>query len=385
MTGNKKIFIIAGEASGDLHGSELIKEIKKIDSKVEIWAVGGDKMKEAGANILVPSSRLSVVGLTEVLSHAFPIVSSFFTIRSCLKKGGFNLLILIDFPEFNMLMARFAKKIGLKVLYYISPQVWAWRQGRVKKIRKYVDKLAVILPFEKDFYKRYGLEVEYVGHPLIDVVKEPEDKEEFVTRVGLKDTETLISLLPGSRRSEIKSLLPLMLEVSKKLTNEFDKLRFFVAIAPNLTKETEQFIIDLVNNEKEDGLKISCLKNSTYHALSCSRFALLASGTAALEAAILNCPMIVLYKLSPITYFLGRLLIKVKWVSLVNLIAQKQIVPELLQHDANIKKVYEEAKRYLEDDKLYINTKKELVDLKKRLGDGDAAKKTAKIALELIN
>ncbi len=383
MTGNK-IFIIAGEASGDLHGSELIKEIKKINSKVKIWAVGGNKMKEAGANIVVPSRQLSVVGFTEVFSHLFPIISSFFAIRALLKKGGFNLLILIDFPEFNLLMARFAKSIGIKVFYYISPQVWAWRQGRVKKIKKYVDKMAVILPFEKDFYSKYGLKVEYVGHPLIDVVKEPKDKKKFLKKIGLKENEILISLLPGSRSSEIKTLLPLMVETAEKLKNEFTNLRFFVPIAPDLTKEMNNFIKNLVNKKRDEGLEISTFEESTYYALSSSRFAILASGTVTLEAAILNCPMIVLYKVSPLTYFLGKLLIRVKWVSLVNLIAQKQIVPELLQHEANIKRVYEEAKRYLEDDEFYNNTKKELYNIRKMLGKGGAAKKAARLALELL-
>ncbi len=375
-----RIFVITGEASGDLHGSNLIKEIKKSRPEIDIWAVGGEKMAMAGANILIPSQSLSVVGVLEVFSHMGPILSSFFKVRKWLKEHRPDLLILIDFPEFNLLMARFAKGLGIKVFYYISPQLWAWRQGRVKKIKRYVDKMAVILPFEKEFYSRFGVDVEYVGHPLLDSIK---SKEEYSKEIVPSVKKTLIGLLPGSRKGEIETLLPVMLRVSVDLSKRFKDLQFVLPIAPGLPEQIKDFIEK--NVKKASRLvDIRAEEGMTYRVLAGAKFSIVASGTVTLEAAILDCPVIVVYKVSRVNTFLGKLVIRVPFVSLVNLIAGREIVPELLQEKCNEKEITLVAENFLKDDERLVEIKKGLKEVRKRLGKGGASKRAAKLALSLI-
>ena len=375
-----RIFVITGEASGDLHGSNLIKEIKKSRPEIDIWAVGGEKMAMAGAKILIPSQSLSVVGILEVFSHTGPILSSFFKVRKWLRENRPDLLILIDFPEFNLLMARFAKGLGIRVFYYISPQLWAWRQGRVKKIKRYVDKMAVILPFEKEFYRRFGIDVEYVGHPLLDFLK---SKEEYLNGIVSDDKKTLIGLLPGSRKREIETLLPVMLGTSLELSKRFKDLQFILPMAPGLSREVKDFIKNKVK-EVSRLIDIRAEEGMTYQVLSRARFSIVASGTVTLEAAILDCPVIVVYKVSRVNTFIGKLIIRVPFVSLVNLIAGKEIVPELLQERCNEKEIIRASEDLLKNDKKLSEIKEGLREVRKRLGKGGASKRAAEVALSLI-
>ena len=376
-----RIFVIAGEASGDLHGSNLIKEIKKRRPEIDIWAVGGEKMAMAGANILIPSQSLSVVGILEVFSHTGPILSSFFKVRKWLRENRPDLLILIDFPEFNLLIAKFAKGLGIKVFYYISPQLWAWRQGRVKKIKRYVDKMAVILPFEKEFYRRFGINVEYVGHPLLDFLK---NKEEYLKGVLFDNKKTLIGLLPGSRKREIETLLPVMLKASVELSKRFKDLQFILPMAPGLSREIKDFIKKKVK-EASKLIDLRAEEGITYQVLSNARFSIVASGTVTLEAAILDCPIIVVYKVSRVNTFIGKLIIRIPFVSLVNLIAGKEIVPELLQEKCNEKEIIRASENLLQNDNRLSEIKKGLKDVRNRLGEGGASKKAAEVALSLID
>ncbi len=375
-----RIFVIAGEASGDLHGSNLINEIKKRRPEIDIWAVGGEKMAMAGANILIPSQSLSVVGILEVFSHTGPILSSFFKVRKWLRENRPDLLILIDFPEFNLLMAKFAKGLGIKVFYYISPQLWAWRQGRVKKIKRYVDKMAVILPFEKEFYSRFGINVEYVGHPLLDFLK---NKEEYLKGVVFDNKKTLIGLLPGSRKREIETLLPVMLKASVELSKRFKDLQFILPMAPGLSREIKDFIKKKVE-ETSRLIDLKAEEGITYQVLSNARFSIVASGTVTLEAAILDCPIIVVYKVSRVNTFIGKLIIRVPFVSLVNLIAGKEIVPELLQEKCNEKEIIKASRDLLKNDNRLSEIKKGLKDVRNMLGECGASKRAAEAALALI-
>ncbi len=375
-----RIFVIAGEASGDLHGSNLINEIKKRRPEIDIWAVGGEKMAMAGANILIPSQSLSVVGILEVFFHTGPILSSFFKVRKWLRENRPDLLILIDFPEFNLLMAKFAKGLGIKVFYYISPQLWAWRQGRVKKIKRYVDKMAVILPFEKEFYSRFGINVEYVGHPLLDFLK---NKEEYLKGVVFDNKKTLIGLLPGSRKREIETLLPVMLKASVELSKRFKDLQFILPMAPGLSREIKDFIKKKVE-ETSRLIDLKAEEGITYQVLSNARFSIVASGTVTLEAAILDCPIIVVYKVSRVNTFIGKLIIRVPFVSLVNLIAGKEIVPELLQEKCNEKEIIKASRDLLKNDNRLSEIKKGLKDVRNMLGECGASKRAAEAALALI-
>lgn len=381
----EKVFIIAGEASGDLHGSSLVKELKRINPSLEIHAVGGERMERAGAHILVPYSDLSVVGLFEVFSHVMPILRAYKKVKNYLRENRPSLLILIDFPEFNLLMAQHAKDIGIPVFYYISPQIWAWRQGRVKKLRKLVDKMAVILPFEKEFYRSHGMEVEFVGHPLLDSVKATESREMFFKRHGFKGDKMLMSLLPGSRAGEIKHHIDLFIESSLLIARKRADTIFCLPLASSLKLD----LVHLVKERAEaavqrHGLKIHIVQDETYNAINASDLVIAASGTVTMEAAIFGVPMIVTYRVSPVSYYLGRRLIKVKWIGLVNIVAEKEVVPEILQREATPENLAKVALNIMEDERERKRILKGIRQAVARLGSPGAAKRVAFLISDIL-
>ncbi|MBN1624945.1 MAG: lipid-A-disaccharide synthase [Deltaproteobacteria bacterium] len=377
----KHILIVAGEASGDLHGAALVRAIKKLDQGIAISGIGGRKMEEAGVHITAQSSDIAVVGLTEVFSKLKKIIKAHGDMRSLLKNAGPDLLILIDFPDFNISLARTAVRYKVPVLYYISPQVWAWRSGRVKKIAKRVDKMAVILPFEKDFYMKSGadIDVEYVGHPVMDAIPERPDRETISTEMGLGSGRPVIGLLPGSRTDEINNLLPCMIGAAEMLSSRYPGMQCILPLAPTISHELVQSFIDMTT------IKITVSQSDIYSALSACDLVLAASGTVTLEAAVMGVPMVVAYRVSPLSFAIGKMVINVSHVSIANLIAGREIVPELLQDKATPLGLADRASMILDNKDYRENMIAELAKVRESLGGKGASDRTAMIAVNMIN
>lgn len=371
-----KYYIIAGEASGDLHGSNLIREIKKLDNIADIRCWGGDLMEHAGGKLAKHYRDLAFMGFIEVIKNIRKIIANLTFCKQDISQFNPDVLILIDYPGFNLRIAEWAKQKGLKVVYYISPQVWAWKEGRVKKIRKNVDKMLVILPFERNFYKKWGYDVEYVGHPLADVVDSAQNEIDPlpVAIFSPLNENNIVALLPGSREQEVLKKLPVMLEVSKS----FPDYRFVVAKAPSLSDAFYDQLLDQYKN-------VRSIRNKTYPLLLQSKAALVTSGTATLETALFGVPQVVCYKGSAISYQIAKRLVKVKYISLVNLIMDKEVVKELIQDDMNVINVKRELTRILKDQEAINKMKEDYADLKKLLRQGgQASKKAAKIVVDFL-
>ncbi len=362
-----KYYIIAGEASGDLHGSNLIKELKKNDAAADIRCWGGDKMQKAGGTLVKHYRELAFMGFAEVLMNLGTI---FRNLKFCKKdilayKPG--AIILIDYPGFNLRIAKWAKQQGLKVIYYISPQVWAWKEGRVKTMKQCIDKMLVILPFEKEYYKnKWDWEVEYVGHPLIEVIERHKAQG---ARHKLSD-RPVVALLPGSRKQEILKKLPVMLEVSRS----FQDYQFIVAKAPGLDENFYNELLKPYSN-------VSFVSNKTYDLLLQSKAALVTSGTATLETALFEVPEVVCYKGSWLSYQIGRRLVKVKYISLVNLIVDKLVVKELIQDQLTVENLKKELDGLLNDPSQREQLQKDYKQLQLLLNTGGNA--SAKAALSI--
>jgi len=370
--------IIAGEASGDLHGSKLVLAMREKNRNLFFCGIGGKALKDAGVRIIVDASQLSVVGLTEVFSKMPSLFRGMAVSKKLLNSLKPDLLIIIDFPDFNLNVAAAAKKIGIPVLYYISPQLWAWRPGRVNKIRNLVDHVAVILPFEEDFYKRHQVRVSFVGHPLLDTHPA---SEESLTAPNTGDI-LAIGLLPGSRDREIARLLPVMLQSARILLKRDNSIKFIISAALSVKRKFVEAIVEEHKGKHDFELVSEPVEN----VLKRCRLAVVASGTATLEAAIYGIPMIIIYKMSPVTYWLGRMLVRsrVRYFGLVNLIAGREISPELLQGEASSKKIADMAFEMLNDASRLEKTKNELLGIKDVLGGSGASKRVADIALSMM-
>ena len=336
-------YIIAGEASGDLHGSNLIKELQLLDANAGFRCWGGDKMEAAGATLVKHYKDLAFMGFIEVVKNLPTIFKNIDYCKNDLLAYRPDVVILIDYPGFNLRIAKWAKQQGIKVIYYISPQVWAWKESRVKGIKKCVDKMLVILPFEKEFYKKWNYEVEYVGHPLVQVIEEFKARQlnDITTSQLLEPSlqnKNIIALLPGSRKQEILKKLPIMLQVA----SHFPDYHFVVAKAPGLDE-------DFYNELLEPYKNVSSVVNKTYELLGQSKVALVTSGTATLETALFNVPEIVCYKGSTISYQIAKRLIKIKYICLVNLIMDKEIVKELIQDELTVNNIKTELNKILFD------------------------------------
>ena len=370
-----KYYIIAGEASGDLHGSNLIKELKKLDTSAAIRCWGGDKMQEAGGDLVKHYRELAFMGFWEVLKNLFTILRNLKFCKKDIEQFQPDVLILIDYPGFNLRIAKWARQKGFRIIYYISPQVWAWKENRVKMMKECIDKMIVILPFEKDYFKnKWNWEVEYVGHPLVEVVEKFRvfSRESGVSQqlvVGSWQPEStdselqtpnskLIALLPGSRKQEILKKLPVMLEVSKS----FPSYQFIVAKAPGVDDDFYSSLLNPYNN-------VGAVSGKTYDLLMQAKAALVTSGTATLETALFGVPEVVCYKGSFLSYEIGRRLVKVKFISLVNLIMDKLVVKELIQHDMNVKNLEHELNELLTNEQRILQLKKDYTDLKNLLSE----------------
>ncbi len=359
-----KYYIIAGEASGDLHGSNLIKELKKLDTGADIRCWGGDLMQAAGARLVKHYRDLAFMGFIEVVRNLRTILRNLSFCKKDILEFAPDAIILIDYPGFNLRIAQWAKASGLKVIYYISPQVWAWKENRVHTIKKCVDKMLVILPFEKEFYQKWNYEVEYVGHPLVEVVDEWQQQHTGTVKTNI------IALLPGSRKQEILKKLPIMLEVSRYFTDH----EFVVAMAPGLEKEFYQNMLSGYSNVK-------AVSGKTYDLLMQAKAALVTSGTATLETALFGVPEVVCYKGSAVSYEIAKRVIKIKYISLVNLIMDKPVVKELIQHDLTVHNVKTELQELLTNDKRVAQLKEDYNTLRSLLSKGGHASTNAAKAI----
>jgi lipid-A-disaccharide synthase len=358
-----KYYIIAGEASGDLHGSNLIKELKKKDTAANIRCWGGDLMQQAGAELVKHYRHLAFMGFTEVLMNLPTILRNLKFCKEDILSFKPDAVILIDYPGFNLRIAKWAKEQGIKVIYYISPQVWAWKEGRVKMMKECIDKMLVILPFEKDYFKnKWNWEVEYVGHPLVEVVESAVGRREL----GVGSQQSIIAVLPGSRKQEILKKLPIMLEVSKS----FPGYQFVIAKASAID---DSFYNELIKPYPN----VSSVRNETYNLLLESKAALVTSGTATLETALFAVPEVVCYKGSSISYQIAKRVIKVKYISLVNLIMDKLVVKELIQDELTPENLKHELQKLLSNEERIKQVKKDYSDLKALLSQGGHASEKA--------
>ncbi|GAB4539988.1 MAG: lipid-A-disaccharide synthase [Thermodesulfovibrionia bacterium] len=327
--------ISTGEASGELYGILLSREIKRLWQDVEILGIGGLRMKEEG--ITMVSEGSNIIGLTEAIRHLNRAWMSLKRAKEVMERKMPDIIVLIDYPDFNLALAKRAKELGIPVLYYVSPQVWAWRKGRIKKMASLVDRVALILPFEADYYKDRGIRYEFVGHPIVETIDIKESKEGLKMRLHLDPQRPLITLLPGSRPVEIERHLPILKRVGSMIHDEMPEFQLAIPI-------TEEAIID---DKLDDYIKV--IRGETLKALASSEASAIASGTATLEAALLNTPMVVFYRLSPVTYMIARLLIRVDYISLVNLIMRRCVVRELIQMDATPENIYSELRRIIQE------------------------------------
>lgn len=366
-----KYYLIAGEASGDLHGSNLMKGIASLDSSAEFRFWGGEKMALYGEDPVVHYRNMAFMGFWEVIKNLRTITGFLNQCKKDILEYQPDVLVLIDYPGFNMRMAAFAKEHGIKVAYYISPQVWAWKKNRVFKLQKTVDEMLTILPFEKDFYAGYNMDVQFVGHPLLDAIG---DKRHWQDQApdNWKEGKPIVALLPGSRKQEISTILPLMLSVRDK----FPEYRWIIAQAPS---QPDSFYAPLIQ-----GKDVELVQDMTYPLLASAKAALVTSGTATLETALFHLPEVVCYKGSAISYHIARWLVNIKYISLVNLVVNKEMVKELIQGDLNPRNL-ESNLRNLIDPEKREEIEKGYQELEQLLGGSGASERAAKIVVNLAS
>lgn len=380
MGEGKGVLIVSGEASGDLHGSGVINALRRLDPRLKVFGIGGDRMREAGMNLLYHSKDLAVVGLTEVLSHLPLIWMAFRAIKRALDESPPEVAVLIDYPDFNLRLARILKKRGIPIVYYISPQVWAWRRGRVEEIVRLVDKMLVIFPFEVHIYEEAGVDVEYVGHPLVNRVGCPLSKEEARMSLGLGMDKTTIALLPGSRRGEVERLLPVMIKAGDIIKRDIPDAQFVLPLADNL--RGSRFKV------QGSRFEVKMVEGRLYEVLRASDIAIVASGTATMETALMGIPMVIVYKLHPLTYWIGRMLIRVDTIGIPNILVGKRVIPELIQGDANPEGIAGEVLRILKDNGLRDRMEEDLKEVRERLAEGSPivspSERAARVVYEML-
>lgn len=378
MGDGRRIMIVAGEASGDIYGADLVREANRLDPELHFVGIGGQRMREAGVETLVDSADMAVVGLVEVLKHFDVISAAFLKLKKILREDPPALLILIDYPGFNLRLAKVARRAGVKVLYYISPQIWAWRQGRVKKIARLVDHMAVILPFEAAFYERAGLPVTFVGHPLLDMVQVSMNREQAAAGFGLDPSRKIVGLFPGSRTNEIERLLPVIIDSARLLKDRFPDIQFAVPVASTLNQD------DLEHQFLAAGLDVTFTHERIHDLIRACDAVISVSGTVTLEVALIGTPMVIIYKLSPLTYLLAKRLVKIEHIGLCNIIAGETVVRELIQHEANPGMISAEIEKILGNVQYADEIKQKLSAVRSQLKSGGASANVARLALALM-
>lgn len=376
-TSPKKIMVVTGETSGDHHGAGVVTALRETQPRISVCGIGGEELEKSGMELLYHSRYLSVVGIFEVLASFSHIYRAFRAVKQRLITDPPNLLILIDYPDFNLRIAKIAHRLKIPVLYYISPQIWAWRQGRAKKIARIVDRMAVIFPFETALYEKAGLPVTFVGHPLMD--KDLARASKVTVLPGLEKTAgPTIGLLPGSRKGEVDRLLPTLLQSAEIIKKEIPDANFVIPAAPGLDRKHLDRLLSRA------ALDPVVTENRFYETLNTCDFAIVASGTATLETAVMQVPMVIIYKVTFLTYLIGKIMIRVPFIGLANLVAGKKVVPELIQGDAVPEKIAAEATAILKNRNRCEKIKEELRSVKKALGETGAAKKVAMLARDML-
>lgn len=376
----KRIMIVAGEASGDLHGSNLVRSALSLDPDLKFYGLGGENLRNAGIDLLFDLEHQGLFGFLEIVSSLRSTIGIYRSLKASLTRDRPSAVVLIDYPDFNLRLAKSAKRLGIPVFYYISPQLWAWRQGRVKKVDRYVDRMAVVFPFEPDFYQRHGVEVSFVGHPLLDVMDPPRPKEEVKTELGFDPSRPLLGLLPGSRMSEIKAHLPLMLESARRLNaGRPNGVALAVAQADSLGSGELTPFLELGPKD------VKLVAGRTHDLQNAADVILTASGTATLETALMLTPMVVIYRLKLLSYQIFRRMVKIEHVAMANLIAGEEVVPELLQNDARPDNIVTELNRILDSPEDRRRMVEGLTLIRKKLGGQGASLRAARLLLETIN
>ena len=372
--------ISAGEASGDMHAANFVKALHTIDSSIDVYGMGSEQLRDAGANVLIDCSDIAVVGLVEVIANYRKIVSALNILKESLRNDPPDLLILVDYQEFNFKLAETAKQLGIKVLFYIGPQVWAWRQHRVHKIGKRIDMMAVILPFEEKFYEGANVPVRFVGNPLVDEAKPDRDKQSCLNDYQLSDSQQIVGLFPGSRRSEIKRVLPIQLKAAEKLLERQADLQFVLPVASTLSKEAFSECLTEYSH-----LNVKLVKDLSYNVMQCCDAIITASGTATLEIALMGIPNCITYRIAPLSYAILKYMVKIDNIGLVNIVAEKEIVKEFIQNQAQPQLIADEIHKILSNETYRNDMTDELNKVRDKLGKTGGAKNVAELALEMLN
>lgn len=374
----RRILLVAGEDSGDAHGADVVSALRDRAAQLEVFGVGGQALRAAGMRTLVDSATIAGMGLFEASDKVGNLIRAYRHLSALLRSQPPDLLVLIDFPEFNLRIAKIAKQAGVPVFYYISPQVWAWRRRRVYTIAKRVDQLAVVFPFEPDFYATHGCSVEFVGHPLVDRVRASRPRQDTLRRYGLDPDRPTIALLPGSRAQELRYLLTPLLGTATQLGTACQAV---LALAPSLDRAAVETRL------ARDGVgpsRVRVVQGDTYNLVHAADLAVVASGTATLETALLERPMVIVYRMAPLTYALARLFVDVPFIGMPNLIAGRRVVPELIQGAVTPDRIVHEVRRLLDSRQAYSVAQRGLREVRRRLGDGGAAERTAGLILEML-
>ena len=374
-----RVMIIAGEASGDQHSAKLVEGVHEKNPDIQFYGIGGECMRTAGVETLVDSAEMAVVGVIEIWAHRKVIFGALAQMREELKNNPPDLLILTDYPEFNLRLAKTAKQLGIKVLFYISPQIWAWRQWRVKKIRNLVDMMAVIFPFEEKFYTKHNVPVRFVGHPLANEVHASADKETLCKEFGLDPDKPVVGLFPGSRRSEVKRLASTIFESAQLLKQHNPDIQFLLPVASTINKNIFQDYIT------EETPAITLIEDRSYDVMQACDTIITVSGTVTLEIALIGTPLVIINRISSLSYHLVKYLIKIGHIGLCNIVADKRVAPEFIQHNATVENISNETIKILTDD-AYRNTIREgLIEIRHKLESSEKVIDVADLALEMLD
>ncbi|HKK05170.1 MAG TPA: lipid-A-disaccharide synthase [Gammaproteobacteria bacterium] len=370
--------IVAGEASGDLHAAKLVKAVGARAGDVRFFGIGGERMRAAGVEVRVDVARLAVVGLVEVLVHYREIKTVLEQAREWLRRERPDLLVLTDYPEFNLRLAQTAKEVGIPVLFYISPQVWAWRQRRVKMIRERVDMMAVVFPFEAEFYRRHDVPARFVGHPLVDEVPAAPERSALRRDLGLDPERPVVGLFPGSRRSEIRRLLPIILDTARRLHRDRPQVQFVLPRASTIAEDELEPHLDA------SGLDIAVVSGRGYDVMHACDAIVTVSGTVTLEIALAGTPMVIINKVAWLTYLIVRPMLKIEHIGLCNIVAGERLVPELIQHVARPARIAAEIERILDDPDYAASLRERLGKVREKLGEADGTDNVADLVLEML-
>jgi lipid-A-disaccharide synthase len=379
MTGKSiRFLIVAGEASGDMHGSGLVRALKKYHPNCEFSGLGGEQMRREGVKTFYDIDRMGAVGIIEVLGDLPHYYKVYRKLSSEIGSGSYDAVILIDYPTLNLRLAKLCKKHSCPALFFISPQVWAWRKGRIKEIQRTVNKMFVIFPFEEDLLKKEGVDAKFMGHPFVETVRTSMSRDEAMAEFSLDSTRKIIGLLPGSRNSELKYLLDIMINSANEIKKYIKGCQFILPVANTLNTE------DIKDRINSNALDIKIVEGKSYDVMNCCDFLIIASGSATLEAALLGCPMVIIYKLNCVTYWLARVLVKIKLYGLVNIVAGEEVVPELIQSKATVKNITKEVVTLMNDTGRRENLRSRLLKVRKSLGDPGVLDRVAESMIDFI-